>query len=187
MWTASACLLIHPITRYTSNQTHQYLISAGNAGRYRHFLVSLSDVFLFRRLLFTSENVIQHELGEGEADFKWHRQSKQQPTSYIHTPSDCSGHSSEQFATSTIANVRPLSETGTTPTKSDNDSTSPSGTGASLVPHTPTEQARMRATLAGMMSRELNVKDRFVDCSSVFIEPIEWIGPSLLGSNEGKV
>ena len=127
--------------------------------------------------MFTSDNVIQHELGEGEAEFKWHRQSKQQPPSYIYTPSD---HSSA--TTTTIDDARPLSETETTKTgDSGNDPAAP------LVPHTSAEQARMRATIADMMSRELKVKNKFVDCSSVFIEPMEWIGQSLLGSHEGKV
>ena len=127
--------------------------------------------------MFTSDNVIQHELGKGETDFKWHRRSKQQSTSYIHTPSSS--------AISAIENAKPLCETDTTRTSDSGDD--PSDTAASLVPHASAEQATMRATIAGVVSRELMVKSKFVDCSSVFVEPMEWIGRSLLGSNEGKV
>lgn len=157
-----------PDTRFTS------ILSVQKMQVMQQSCLIIKDLSFFRRLLFTSDNVIQHELGEGEVNFKWHKQSKQQPTSYISTPSD------DSSATSTISNARLLTET--TPTE-----TSDCSPAASLVPHTSAEQARMRATIAGMMSREVNTKDKFVDCSSVFIEPIEWIGQSLLGSNEGKV
>ena len=39
-------------------------------------------------LLFTNDNVIQHELGRGETAFKWHKQAKQALSSHTHIPNE---------------------------------------------------------------------------------------------------
>ena len=40
------------------------------------FLFCAYSFYLYSRLLFTEESVLQHELGRGQLAFKWHKRSK---------------------------------------------------------------------------------------------------------------
>ena len=144
-----------------------------------------------RRLLFTSDNVIQHELGRGETAFKWHKQAKQAPQSHTHIPNE---HNR------TVMEDKPSPEQPSSSVKNFTDKNSVSSDKdlacsvenretavAGIVPRASSEQVRMREMLAGLMSSDHKQKDSYPECSSVFTEVMEWFGQSILGNNEGKV
>ena len=155
-------------------------------------------------------------LGEGEEAFKWHRQSKQ-PMTHHHTQEELTGTlmDSEEEKSPSIQSTSSSTEwmkaqhSGSTsrvteePTASVSESVeldrgeeekratvsadSSASAMAGVIPHTSSEQAKVRAMLAEMVARDHQVRACYPACSSVFIEPVEWVGSSVLGNNEGKV
>ena len=114
-------------------------------------------------------------MGKGESAFKWHKRTK--PGSQPHvktTPTEPHPQSEQvnQPTTSTDSSEElQINEQGPTPESNISN------------PITPNELAKVRAQVAMVMSQPVSDGR----CSSWFIEPVEWMESSLLGTVEGKV
>ena len=172
--------------------------------------LTLHHSILCRRLLFTDESVLQHELGEGQAAFRWNKRSKPTASSVRVMKSDepLTAGKEEDKSTrekeddsmagenDTLEPSVPLDQDGcnessTLTASDDKNPTSPTSTasGASTSPTlTPADLARVRkqvATVVAMGNHSSPLIPKA--CSSYFIEPVEWMETQLLGHVEGKV
>lgn len=164
----------------------------------------------FSRLLFTEESVLQHELGRGQLAFKWHKRSNRQMIQSGQCDDDKTDHAVSPEVEKTLA---PSSSDGkeieqasvATPLSPSSDHQRESSTEGARgkenkveegkersekdqvpVPVTPTELAQLRAHLASLVASD-SCSSANAKCSSYFVEPVEWMEPSLLGHVEGKV
>ena len=160
---------------------------------------------LFRRLLFTEESVLQHELGRGQLAFKWHKRSNRQVIQTGQQDEDKMDHAKDGVSSDVEKTLSPSSGEGkemehasTLPSSSNAHQQDGNAKGAEKekeersekdrvpVPVTPTELAQLRAHLASLVASDSSSSAN-AKCSSYFVEPVEWMEPSLLGHVEGKV
>ena len=172
--------------------------------------------------------MLQHELGQGQTAFKWHKRSRDNASQVV-----VSAASTEGPTTGVSSTVDPQPETDSGPeaqqesregdnrerTTSSNqpkslstsvddttleaqdaplvqalssmntaDSPSSSPTPDTPPTLTPDELAKVRAQVASVVALG-NQPSPLISpaCSSYFIEPMEWMGETLLGQVEGKV
>ena len=170
-------------------------------------------MLVFRRLLFTDESLLPHEIGQGQAAFRRHKRSLDSSTSKsVKHFSGAEGEGGEGVEQrdggegeggEVEASLRTLSQenTGSSgPSSSVADehiSSEPSnqvtaakgtvkgGSPTSPPPLTPDELARVRAQVASLATHSSPLTPH--TCSSYFIEPVQWMEPTLLGHVEGKV
>ena len=211
----------------------------------------LLPLLVFRRLLFTNESLLPHELGQGQAAFWRHKHSKPvEDSSTSRSANDFSrgegegdeeveqkgskddrkgskevqqrsgedegvepksggegeevepksggeGEGEESYVepslknlsqensdlSSSVANEHILSEPSNHVTAAER--TVKGGSPTSPPPLTLDELARVRAQVASLATHSSPLTPN--TCSSSFIEPVEWMEPTLLGHVEGKV
>ena len=183
-------------------------------------------MLVFRRLLFTDESLLPHELGQGQAAFRRHKCSLDSSTSksvkHFSGGEDEEGEGVEQRdggegeggegveqrsgegeGGEVDASLRTLSQENTgsggpssfvanehISSEPSNQETAAEGTvkgGSPTSPHplTSDELARVRAQVASLATHSSPLTPH--TCSSYFIEPVQWMEPTLLGHVEGKV
>ena len=193
----------------------------------------LLPLLVFRRLLFTNESLLPHELGQGQAAFGRHKHSKPvEDSSTSRSVKDFSrgvgegegvelrsgegegveprnsgegegvelrgaGKGEESYVepslknlsqensdfSSSVANEHISSEHSNQVTAAER--TMKGGSPTSPPPLTLDELARVRAQVASLATHSSPLTPH--TCSSYFIEPVEWMEPTLLGHVEGKV
>lgn len=199
-------------------------------------------MLVFRRLLFTDESLLPHELGQGQTAFRRHKRSLDSSTSksvkHFSGGEDEEGEEVEQRdggegeggegmeqrsgegegeggngvdqrgggegeGGEVDASLRTLSQENTgsggpssfvanehISSEPSNQETAAEGTvkgGSPTSPHllTSDELARVRAQVASLATHSSPLTPH--TCSSYFIEPVQWMEPTLLGHVEGKV
>ena len=175
-------------------------------------------MLVFRRLLFTDESLLPHEIGQGQAAFRRHKRSLDSSTSksvkHFSGGEGEGGEGVEQRdggegeGGEVEASLRTLSQENTgssgpsSSVANEHISSEPSnqvtaakvtaakgtvkgGSPTSPPPLTPDELARVRAQVASLATHSSPLTPH--TCSSYFIEPVQWMEPTLLGHVEGKV
>ena len=198
-------------------------------------------MLVFRRLLFTDESLLPHELGQGQAAFRRHKRSLDSSTSKsvkhfsggegeegegveqrgggegeggegveqrgggegdggegVEQRDGGEGEGGEVDAplrtlsqennsssgpSSSVANEHISSEPSNQETAA--EGTVKGGSPTSPHPLTSDELARVRAQVASLATHSSPLTPH--TCSSYFIEPVQWMEPTLLGHVEGKV
>ena len=143
----------------------------------------------FRRLLFTKENTLYHEPGDGQ--FKKHR-SKGVPPIPFNAPSKVGGAISTESSRGDVSELPKGCDYDSDVTgligQINDISLGSSTTVAVDMPSDVVMEAIADGQSCRVTSASYDDGCRGDDgrCSSVFVEPVEWMAPLLLGHKDGK-
>lgn len=158
-----------------------------------------------RQLLFTDSDVLQHELGEGKRSFQRHKRKKdkqgevaqrrEEEEQPIDGVAEGNNTSTQEGDLKVIGEKKVDGEVSEEAVLGGNQELSmalpesPLGQDDPSLPPAPlthAELSKMREELAAMVVQR-GQPLTFAACSSYFIEPVTWMGQTLLGHMEGKV
>lgn len=131
-----------------------------------------------RRVLFASDNVLQHELGERETTL--HEQNHL--LKCVDISGDTIDNDTMKATKCSDEDIQAKADENKDSSQTMSGEQHPSCSISTMA----SEQARMRALVAKVVVKN-SVTSNYPNCSSLFTEAVEWMGPLLLGNKEGKV
>lgn len=130
-----------------------------------------------RRLLFTDNSVLSHPVGEGQEAFGWHKRLKKANPVQVERSTAEATEAGNGWTTTVDSETATMIST-----------TSPDLEPAeeNVKTHVTTDQTD-ETDITVLSSKLSSMASPEATCSSYFIEPVEWMEPTIIGCLQGKI